>query len=231
MVDNQSQNRLETLCAVIKAAAKVGREDRERQVGDIFNEMIAIQKNQQDSQTLQIIKEFYQRELSHLRNHDSNEEKLKEQLQKERQRRIEAESKAAKIFEEMKKQQSQMLRQEEMVQTLKSEFKRLKEEPPKIPPQFIKSISLGACEKGEQRQGHHQKNKSAAIVIPKLDLSKIKRDVDLNDDVDDDVDDDEIDQSEIAPDSNVQTEEGLKVHDYSDTEENLLNDLKGTQPA
>jgi hypothetical protein len=78
------------------------------------------------------------------------------------------------------------------------------------------------------------------LNIPKLDLSKIKRDVDLeNNPCEDDVadgisetDQDEFmdDQSEIlGADDDDQPDiiiDDLKVNDYSDTEEDLLNDLK-----
>ena len=60
----------------------------------------------------------------------------------------------------MKKQQELMLRQEEMVQTLKLEFKRLKESQGKGHDlhkaqelQFNKSVSLH--EKADQKQVHH----------------------------------------------------------------------------
>jgi hypothetical protein len=55
------------------------------------------------------------------------------------------------------------------------------------------SVSRVSNQSANKASIHHMKNKSAAIVIPKLDLSKLKRDVDQTRQTEENAYGDEID--------------------------------------
>ena len=66
-------------------------------VNDVFNDIIASMKSNQDAQSLQIIKEFYQREVSTLKGKNADISKLKEQVEIEKQKRLQSESKVLQL--------------------------------------------------------------------------------------------------------------------------------------
>ena len=111
MVDNQSQNRLETLCSAIQSTG-YNKNDREKIVSDVFSDMIQAQKNSQDAQTLQIIKEFYSRELAKRTEEmtKSISQQVTQAIDRERMKRVEAEQRMHQMYEEMKKQQAQLVK-------------------------------------------------------------------------------------------------------------------------
>eukprot|EP00347_Sterkiella_histriomuscorum_P021927 403332285 len=243
LVDNQSQNRLETLQQILQLEKSPQanqnyqkQSEQEKLVLDIFNDIIQIQKNQSDSQSLTLIKDYFSRQLMIAReNQQLNDkyQKLKESYEYERQRRLDGEQNMQKMFEEFKKQQLCMTNQEQLLSTLKLEFKKLQQndinnqtlikqlnsqQDIRSSQHLNKSISqsnlikqsstketvlksqqnnyqnaslkdnlqnllknsqpIGQLNNGHQTIAFHQKNRSAAIIIPKLDLSKIKRDLD-----------------------------------------------------
>jgi hypothetical protein len=60
-------------------------------VNDVLNDIISSQKQNQDAQSLQIIKEFYHRELTSYKAKTSEIGRLQEQVEVEKSKRVKAE--------------------------------------------------------------------------------------------------------------------------------------------
>jgi archaellum component FlaC len=81
-------------------------------VNEVFTELIYAQRNRQDAQSLQMIKDFYQQEIGQLGS------KWQSELERERARRREAEKMVERMGEEIKRLQGQVDRKEVNFATL-----------------------------------------------------------------------------------------------------------------